>query len=482
MRLALSRDFAKRSLFAHTWLGLLLGAPMYLVCLTGTLLVYHEELARWAEPDVEEFTEFANGAVAAAFNELFASDAERTSRLTVFLPTETLPRLRFESQKGGWFMNEDGSIGPQEEGGWLDALQRLHFYLHLPRAWGVVAVSGLGAFLVALILSGLFGHRRLFRDAFKLRLGGNRQLAQTDLHNRLSVWGTPFYLMIGITGAYFGFALIVLGVYADLHAGGDRTAVVQSVFGEAPRIEAGRGPLMIESVLEQMAVLAPDEAPIRLTVHNADSPDRYLEVRTALPRRFTHSERYVFTADGRFSHKHGFSDGDAGKQVIYSLYRLHAGQFGEVVTKVFYGLLGLAMTVVCATGMNIWLAKRRSETVSNDLWAGIVWGAPVALAVSALAAVCFGIVPVPVFWSSYGLVVGYCLFRRDERSARRRSQAAGAAALLALAACHVAVFRSQAAADMAVNTTLAVTAVVLLLLCSSTTRQPGMAQGRVGPL
>ena len=452
---------------------------MYLVCLTGTLLVYNEELARWAEPDVQEFTEFANGAVAAAFDELFASDAERTSRLTVFLPTEALPRLRFESQKGGWFMNEDGSVGPEEKGSWLDALQRLHFYLHLPRAWGVVIVSGLGAFLVALVLSGLFAHRRLFRDAFKLRLGGNRQLAQTDVHNRLSVWGTPFYLMIGITGAYFGFALIVLGVYADLYSGGDRVAVVQSVFGEAPGIEAGRGgPLMIESVLDQMAVLAPDEAPIRVTVHNADSPDRYLEVRTALPQRLIHSERYVFTADGRFSHKHGFSDGDAGKQVIYSLYRLHAGQFGEAVTKVLYGLLGLAMTVVSATGMNIWLAKRRGETVLNDLWTGIVWGAPVALAVSALAAVCFSIGPVRVFWCSYGLVIGYCLMQKDEKTARRRLQAVGAAALLVLVICHLAVFSFEVGIVMSVNMALLVIAVVLLLLrpSASSTRQARTAQ------
>jgi hypothetical protein len=31
-------------------------------------------------------------------------------------------------------------------------------------------------------------HPRIFKDAFRLRIGGSVRLEQADLHNRLSVW------------------------------------------------------------------------------------------------------------------------------------------------------------------------------------------------------------------------------------------------------------------------------------------------------
>ena len=77
-----------------------------------------------------------------------------------------------------------------------------------------------------------------------------------------------------------------------------------------------------------------------------------------------------------------YSDGPVGRQVIYSSYRIHFGNYGGVPVKILYGLLGLSLTVISATGINIWLARRKTRDYLNDLWIGTIWGAPAALALT----------------------------------------------------------------------------------------------------
>jgi uncharacterized iron-regulated membrane protein len=175
------------------------------------------------------------------------------------LPTEAVPRMRIATENESWFLNADGSMAEEERNDWTEMLLDLHLYLHLPKSWGMIVVSALGAMLCALIISGLVAHPRIFRDAFNLRTSGSRHLEQADIHNRLSVWGLPFHLMIAITGAYFGLALPLLAILADASYDGDREAVVASVFGEEPDLHQDPGPMAIESALLQMKTLAPGQ-------------------------------------------------------------------------------------------------------------------------------------------------------------------------------------------------------------------------------
>lgn len=205
----------RQSLSAHSWIGLAVAALMYLVCVSGTLAVFYDELERWEQPYAEEYLEYDAQALEQAFNDLVASGVEVTPHMYLVLPTEAVPRARIASENASWFVNADGSIGSEERNDWSEMLLDLHLYLTLPESWGMLVVSALGALLVGLIVSGLVAHPRLFRDAFNLRLKGSRRLEQADVHNRLSVWGLPFHLMIAITGAYFGFALPLLAGFAD---------------------------------------------------------------------------------------------------------------------------------------------------------------------------------------------------------------------------------------------------------------------------
>lgn len=174
MKLAPSSSLVRKSLSAHSWIGLMAGALMYLVCLSGALAVFFEEFERWEQPYVQEFLDYDARALERSFNELLTSGAKITPHMYLVLPTEAVPRARIASETESWYLDRDGAIGRAERNDWTGMLLGLHLYLHLPETWGMIVVSALGAILVGLIVSGLMAHPRLFKDAFNLRLQGSR--------------------------------------------------------------------------------------------------------------------------------------------------------------------------------------------------------------------------------------------------------------------------------------------------------------------
>lgn len=443
-----STAFVRQSLAGHSWLGVMAGALMYLVCLSGTLAVFYEEFERWEQPYAPEFANYDAQGIDETFNDYLESDAEVTPHMYVVLPTDAVPRARIATENESWFLNPDGTIAAPENNQWTEMLLDLHLYLHLPQSWGMLVVSALGAILVALIVSGLFAHPRIFRDAFSLRSGGSRHLEQADIHNRLSVWGAPFHLMIAITGAWFGLALPFLALASHSWFDGDRQAAIESVFGTEPELAADPGRVRIAKALRETGRLAPDAEPLFIVVHDAGEPGRYISVAASQPGRLIYAENYLFDADGQFLRTDGFSDGAAGKQVLYSIYRLHFGHFAGPAVKILYGLLGLALTVVAVTGINVWLARRRRRDYLARLWAGIVWGAPLALATAAAVQIALGSFAMAVFWPVLLAAASCSVAANDDARAGRILRLACSATLLLVVIAHVVRFGGDALHDM----------------------------------
>ncbi len=103
--------------------------------------------------------------------------------------------------------------------------------------------------------------------------------------------------------------------------------------------------------------------------------------------------------------------------------------------------LGLALTVVSATGVNVWLARRQIRTRANDLWCATVWGIPAALAVSAALAVLTGLPALPAFLACWAAAILAALKLRDVTRSRRTLQGITAMSLLAVVAGHYAQHR-----------------------------------------
>lgn len=89
-----STAFVRQSLAGHSWLGVMAGALMYLVCLSGTLAVFYEEFERWKQPYAPEIASYDADGIDETFNDYLESDAEVTPHMYVVLPTDAVPRAR----------------------------------------------------------------------------------------------------------------------------------------------------------------------------------------------------------------------------------------------------------------------------------------------------------------------------------------------------------------------------------------------------
>ena len=393
-----TQSLSKRSLASHAWLGLVVSGFMYLICLSGTIAVLHLEFERWEQPYVEETTAFSIEQVEKAYTQFTEQYDNDTHHYYFVFPGSGIPRLVMEDDNNAHFVDAEGNLGAKESVTWTRMLGDLHMFLHLPMSFGMIVVSAFGALLCALIVSGLLAHPRIIKDAFRFRAGGDGLKSNIDLHNRLSVWGTPFHLMIAITGAYFGLAGILVSIISQAFYGGDDQAVYDKVFTPEPILEQTVDrPEIATAMTDLFTRIDPDDL-IFFTIHEPDTPQQFIEFFVKAPGHFTYSENYLYNASGEFLETAGYEGGDGGKQILWSVYRLHFGDFLGLPGKVLFVVLGMMLTIISATGINIWLKKRKTQDALNRLWPGLVWGAPCALVVSAIGYFAVGLSPTLCFW------------------------------------------------------------------------------------
>jgi uncharacterized iron-regulated membrane protein len=412
----------KKSLAGHAWLGLVAGGLMYLICLSGTFAVFYQELERWEQPEVEEFRHYDPAIVQRAVTTALGRVPAAPPHLYVSLPTAAIPRVSVSTEEAhqAWFVGSDGALGEPVAHDWTHLLLNLHMYLHLPSTIGIVVVSAFGAILFGLIVSGFLAHPRIIKDAFRLRLGGSLHLEQVDLHNRLSVWGAPFHVVIALTGAYFGLATVLFILFGAAFHGGNTEEAVAAIYAQEPKVQGdARVPDVARALREVRNVAPAGTSPSFLTVHDARTPKQYVEVEVVQPGRLIWAEYYRFDANGAYLGRSDYSDGPIGRQVIYSSYRIHFGNFGGMPVKILYALLGLSLTVISVTGINIWLARRKTRDYLNDLWTGTVWGAPAALALTAVSEVLLNLPSTVLFWIALVAAIAWSLRRQEPAYAKR---------------------------------------------------------------
>jgi uncharacterized iron-regulated membrane protein len=387
------------ALNAHSWAGVFLSAVLFLVCISGTLAVFHKEFERWEQPAIAEMSDTDAATVEKAMAAFRERHPERTGHEFVVFPTSGIPRLVVENDDVAYFVDANGKLLETERSPFTKMLVDLHLYLNLPHSWGMILVSALGAIICTLVFTGIVAHKRIKKDAFKLRRGGNRQQYRIDLHNRFGLWAAPFHLIIGITGAYFGMAGLIVVLMSQLYFDGDRDAVVHKVFSPDPVLEQPIAEPELGKAIAQMQTLAPDHSLIFLTVHEADTAQQFIEIYAQVPGRMIYSENFRFDTQGNYLGTAGYEDGHWGKQLVYSLYRLHFGDFAGLASKVLYFILGVMLTALCVTGMEIWLAKKAQPPALTRVWYAMVWGSIGALALTAITGMFSDISLIGVFWS-----------------------------------------------------------------------------------
>lgn len=404
----------QRALGGHAAIGLLASALLYLIALSGTLIVIHDRWQRWEQPTVVETGPILSpqAAQAAIASGLVADRGKpATTHLYLRLPDAALPRAVLTTDHSAWYVDAQGRIVAPEAHAWTEFLIGLHEYLHLPTTWGLMLVGALGVMLAALVVTGVLAHPRIVRDAFRLRTRHEGGIARADWHNRLGVWTLPFALAVAVTGAVIGLGSVGFGLYAKAYTGGDMERAYAPIFGDEPAADARAAALPdVAAALRTLALRTREAVPTYVIVHDPATRGQHVQIIAEHPRRLIYGESYAFDAAGRWHGPAGLADGAIGKQAMASAYNLHFGNFAGLPVEIAYMALGLALCVVTATGTTLWLNKRRRRGLSSERlaasWHVTIWGAPLLIVLTLWVRAALGPEAplVAVFWT--GLVLG----------------------------------------------------------------------------
>ncbi|OZI46307.1 peptidase [Bordetella genomosp. 5] len=406
----------------HTWAGLLLGWVLYAVLWTGTLAYYRAEITAWMQPELPVVAALPEAGQAAAVAQAYMTRHHADSpRWTLVLPTPREPRITLAYEEAAPVAGQPGFgtallhpvtgalLTPRSTRGG-DFFYRFHYELQLAYPWGRWIAGVAAMFMLVAVVSGVIVHRKLFQDFFvfrpsrvrpgRVRPGrggsdGSRQLvaslrgatssgsgtkvgdagrreatrrgggarAWMDGHNVLAVLGLPFHLMISFTGLILLMSMLmpagILAAYDDT-----RHFTAQLVPGHrAPPASGVASPLMPLQSMVERAEAQWDGRAGRVTVLHAGDAAATVVVQRLAAERVSHSlVPPALAYEGATGRPIGDpKDRSPALVAVGGLIGLHLGWFAEPMLRALYFLIGMASTAMVATGLILWLAKRRQK-------------------------------------------------------------------------------------------------------------------------
>ena len=366
----------------HAWVGVLSSVLLFVIFYCGIFALFHRELRVWQDPSVPHHGRPVNDRP--SFGALLRQ-LEQRAELPRGARVHIEPRERFARV---WIGHEPTQLEldlaleyapvtrtarttarSAEHSRLADELYYMHF---LYRAPGGIELAGLmGVALLVTLASGLVIHLKdLVRQAWQFRPRLRLRFSASDAHKVLGVFGLPFGILFGWSGALLGLFVLMSAPFVKLAYRGDQHAF-EAARGypepRAPRSDGGAPMLPLDELVATATRLGqqhwPEAQP--LTVEHA-SLTAYGEPAARLTVGFEtkvfeqHRQVHLAAHSGELLGVYGHGPAPAA-QLDRVLFDLHYALFGGRLVKALYALLALGMCTVLLTGNLVWLERRDAQ-------------------------------------------------------------------------------------------------------------------------
>lgn len=374
----MERSLGKSMVWLHSWAGVVLGGLLFAVFWMGTLSVFDREIDRWMMPQ----TRLAPGTQSISLDRIArtanATVPAQARQWRVDLPTERVPVLRFSYQDSGGDIiarqldpETYAFIPNQGTKAGTGFIFPFHYSLHLK--WQDLGkwLVGLAAMtMLALLVSGVIIHKKIFAQFFTFRPNKRLQRSSLDLHNLTGVIGLPFHFAIALSGLIIFMTLYFPQAHWGAYGSSKQAnkAFTAEAYGRFARPKANtRGTL---ASLDAMVHRAEREwaggQPYFVRVWHPGDANSYVELRRSYARDITMNmdQIYFDAASGKVLHRFEAAPVMTLQRFISGL---HFIQFEHWALRWLYFLAGLSGCVMIATGFIFWLEARRAQHAKKGL-------------------------------------------------------------------------------------------------------------------
>lgn len=389
---ATAPGFRQSNVWLHTWSGIVIGWLLYLIFFSGALSFFRSEINIWAQPELEQITPQQDAQSWRNAIHYLQQSAPNSPVWNISLPSERNPALYLRwfdegeepSKRGGHRAMLDpasGEVITPRETRIGDFLYRLHFELYgMPRevARWIIGIATM-AMLVGLI-TGIIIHKKIFKDFFTFR-PHKGQRSWMDMHNVSSVLALPFHLMITFSGLLLlMYLLMPWGVQSAydgdmrkyFEASGGRGGGMTLV--DMPVAEGLNGNLSLIEQTQALMSLAEVNWPRGVdslqVVDPSGSPSIALEQKGAdsLLNR-ARSQSLVFKpAMPSLQLEKSQEDIGFWRGFYNSFTALHLLRYADALPRWLFFLGGILGCIMVATGLMLWIEKRRQKTEKTGEW------------------------------------------------------------------------------------------------------------------
>ncbi|AOS44663.1 hypothetical protein Verru16b_01730 [Lacunisphaera limnophila] len=360
----------KRLWQLHSWLGLAAGLGLLVIGLTGSLLIFHEELELIFNPGMVRVEPTPAGRPDVRRSDRLPLDtllrhAQRQlpgHEVTGWLPQYEAPHLAdmlyvIERGNNVWLVATldpytgkllaSPRLGTTTITGWL---LELH-YMFLADHFGL-GLAGLFALMLCLLgVSGVWLYREFWKNVFTLRWHRGARILFSDLHKFTGITFVVFNLIVGFTGAYWNLTHLV-GHWIN---------------GDPPQPQIGQrlypDTLSLDALTRDAAQRLPGFRGNFISLPSDPAAPSVIFWGTIEPRgAFTGPYGSTVSYDPQTGAHTATSDlRTQGRwaRIADTFTPLHYGTFGGLPVKILWCLGGLTPGLLGITGFLIWFRRQR---------------------------------------------------------------------------------------------------------------------------
>lgn len=355
----------------HLWLGLLSSILLFIVCFSGTVLVFGHEIESWFKPYSSNLVVDSNQNLLSL--ETLVKNVEESSKgkvagLTILssvqAPYQFNVKQNPEDRRGKPYIINPytGEVlnNPNERSGFFMFFFRLHRWLLLEDTVGRPIVGVATIIYSFLLLSGLFlwwpKNRHHFKNSLKIKLNGSIKRLNHDLHNTLGFYALPLLLVMSLTGLFWSFEW-----YRNLGS----TVLNTKVFDRGGRPSEVRGSgekLSYQQLLDLIHLELPYSGKTMIMLPGnpkqalvaVKTPDHFMAVQGS-------DKLEINPYTGEVLKKDLFSGKSFGAKISSLIKPLHTGEVMGLFSKIIYFIVCFIGTTLPLTGFFIWFNKRRKH-------------------------------------------------------------------------------------------------------------------------